>query len=205
MSDFYKNLIKVQATLNAPKNQRNTFGNYNYRSCEDIMAAVKPLLAEHGLVQFVSDEIELVGDRYYVKATVTVTDGTITHSVSAYARESLTKKGMDDAQVTGSTSSYARKYALNGMYNIDDSKDADTNEYRTQAQQKANEVVKQQATGFNSNDLLKEFTSLASSASEELLKDSFGKCWKALSKHKDLQSKAKDVYDIRMKELTENK
>lgn len=93
MSEFYSKLIKVQATLNAPKGQRNTFGNYNYRSCEDIMGAVKPLLAEHGLVQFVSDEIVMIGDRFYVKATVTVTDGKTTHEVHGFARESLTKKG----------------------------------------------------------------------------------------------------------------
>lgn len=204
MSDFYKNLIKVQATLNAPKNQRNSFGNYNYRSCEDIMGAVKPLLAEHGLVQFVSDEIEQVGDRFYVKATVTVTDGTKSHSVSAYARESLSKKGMDDAQVTGSTSSYARKYALNGMYNIDDTKDADTNEYREQAKQKANEQVKQQATGFSPDACLSEFTTKASSADEEKLKSLFGKCWKDLAKYKDQQSKAKEIYDIRLAELKGN-
>lgn len=201
MSEFYSKLIKVQATLNAPKGQYNSFGKYNYRSCEDIMGAVKPLLAEHGLVQFVSDSIEQVGDRFYVKATVTVTDGTATHSVSAYARESLTKKGMDDAQVTGSTSSYARKYALNGMYNIDDTKDADTNECREHAKQKANEQVKQQATGFNPDECLSKFTSAASNSNEAMLKTLFGQCWKDLSKYKDHQSKAKEIYDLRLSEL----
>lgn len=148
MSAFYSKLIKVQATLNAPKGQYNSFGKYAYRSCEDIMAAVKPLLAEHGLVQFISDDIVLLGDRYYVKSTVTITDGETSHSVSAFARESLDKKGMDAAQITGATSSYARKYALNGAYNIDDTKDADTNEVREQAKNNANNTVKKQV---NSN------------------------------------------------------
>ncbi|AUR95823.1 ERF superfamily protein [Vibrio phage 1.213.O._10N.222.54.F10] len=201
MSNFYSSLIKVQATLNAPKGQFNSFGKYNYRSCEDIMGAVKPLLAEHGLVQFVSDEIVLIGDRYYVKATVTVTNGTDSHSVSALARESLTKKGMDDAQVTGSTSSYARKYALNGMYNIDDSKDADTNEFRQQATNNAQNHVKTVAIDFDK--ILSEFTNRASSANEQSLKAAFGDAWKKLSQSKQHQEKAKEVYDLRLSELTQ--
>ncbi len=201
MSNFYSSLIKVQATLNAPKGQFNSFGKYNYRSCEDIMGAVKPLLAEHGLVQFVSDEIVLIGDRYYVKATVTVTNGTDSHSVSALARESLTKKGMDDAQVTGSTSSYARKYALNGMYNIDDSKDADTNEFRQQATNNAQNHVKTVAIDFDK--ILAEFTNKASSANEQSLKTAFGDAWKKLSQSKQHQDKSKEVYDLRLSELTQ--
>lgn len=199
--NFYQKLIKVQATLNAPKGQYNSFGKYHYRSCEDIMGAVKPLLAEHGLVQFVSDEIVLIGDRYYVKATVTVTDGENTHSVSALARESLNKKGMDDAQVTGSTSSYARKYALNGMYNIDDTKDADTNEYRQQANQKAHQQVKQAATGFDPEKALSNFTSSASNAQTlEQLQGLFKTAYSQLKGYEQ-QVKAKDVYDIRKSEL----
>lgn len=145
MTDFYKKLIKVQATLNAPKSQFNSFGKYHYRSCEDIMGALKPLLAAEGLFQSVSDEIVMIGDRHYVKATVTVTDGELSVSNSALAREDRDKKGMDGAQVTGASSSYARKYALNGMWNIDDSKDADTNEFRDQQARQAKQEVKQQA------------------------------------------------------------
>lgn len=200
MSDFYSKLIKVQATLNAPKGQYNSFGKYAYRSCEDIMGAVKPLLAEHGLVQFVSDEIVLIGDRYYVKATVTVTDGKESHTATAFARESLQKKGMDDAQITGATSSYARKYALNGMYNIDDTKDADTNEYRQQAAQKANQAVKQQATGFNPQECLSKFVGLASSADIDTLQGSFKQVWTSLKGYPE-QAKAKEVYDLRKSEL----
>ena len=121
-----KKLSRIQAELKAPKSQRNNFGNYNYRSCEDILEAVKPLLKEEGLVLTITDEIELVGGRYYVKATATVTDGEKSISTTAYAREAEDRKGMDPSQVTGSSSSYARKYALNGLFCIDDTKDADT-------------------------------------------------------------------------------
>jgi ERF superfamily. len=118
-------LIKVQAGLKAPKSQFNKFGGYNYRSQEDILEAVKPLLAENGLMLTISDSIERIEDRYYIKATCTVTDGERSISVTAYAREPLSKKGMDDSQITGAASSYARKYALNGLFLIDDTKDAD--------------------------------------------------------------------------------
>lgn len=119
-------LSRIQAELKAPKSQRNNFGNYNYRSCEDILEAVKPLLAREGLVLTITDSIEMIGNRYYVKATATVTDGEKSISTTAYAREADGRKGMDESQVTGSSSSYARKYALNGLFCIDDTKDADT-------------------------------------------------------------------------------
>ena len=125
---IYEKLANVQATLKAPKSQYNAFGKYNYRNCEDIIEAVKPLLKANGLILFLSDELEHIGDRFYVKATATVfdtTDGT-SHSVTAFAREEQDKKGMDGSQVTGASSSYARKYALNGMFAIDDTKDSDT-------------------------------------------------------------------------------
>jgi len=128
--DFYVRLAEIQRTLNAPKGQYNSFGKYHYRSCEDILEGVKPLL--NGLFLSISDEIVLIGDRYYVKATATITDGETTHSASAMAREAVDKKGMDDAQITGATSSYARKYCLNGLFGIDDSKDADTDEHKNQ-------------------------------------------------------------------------
>jgi|GEM_PF-266294 len=128
--EFYARLAEIQRTLNAPKGQYNSFGKYHYRSCEDILEGVKPLL--NGLFLSISDEIVLIGDRYYVKATATITDGETTHSASAMAREAVDKKGMDDAQITGATSSYARKYCLNGLFGIDDSKDADTDEHKNQ-------------------------------------------------------------------------
>lgn len=119
-------LSRIQAALKAPKNQRNDFGKYNYRSCEDILEAVKPLLAKEGLVLTITDSVEMIGNRYYVKATATVTDGEKSISTTAFARESDDKKGMDAAQITGASSSYSRKYALNGLFCIDDTKDADT-------------------------------------------------------------------------------
>lgn len=123
-NQFYDRVAAVQSTLHAPKNQRNNFGNYNYRSCEDILEAVKPLL--NGLVLTVNDDVVMVGDRIYVKATAVITDGEHSVSNSAFAREPGIKKGMDDSQITGAASSYARKYALNGLFLIDDNKDADT-------------------------------------------------------------------------------
>ena len=130
--DFETALQAVINELKAPKGQRNSFGNYNYRSAEDIIDAVKPILFEKSLRMKISDSIELVGNRTYVKATVTVIGYGTSDEAIAYAREPETKKGMDEAQITGATSSYARKYALNGMFDIDDTKDADTDEHRKQ-------------------------------------------------------------------------
>lgn len=130
-----KQLVAVQQKLKAPKGQRNTFGNYNYRSCEDILEAVKPILAEVGAQLTLSDEMIAVGDRVYVKATATFASEDGSEVVTAWAREAETKKGMDDSQVTGATSSYARKYALNGLFLIDDTKDADTDSYTAQRRQ----------------------------------------------------------------------
>lgn len=121
-------LSNVQTTLNAPKNQYNAFGKYNYRNCEDILEALKPHLKDNGLTIKFDDFIEMVGDRFYVKSVVTLTDietGEVVQN-AAYAREEESKKGMDGSQVTGASSSYARKYALNGMFCIDDNKDSDS-------------------------------------------------------------------------------
>lgn len=124
-------LILIQQELKAPKNQKNKFGGYNYRSCEDILEALKPLLAKYNCTLLLTDDVQQVGDRFYVKATATfyeLTENTcreIAHT-TAFARESIVKKGSDEAQITGAASSYARKYALNGLFLIDDSKDADT-------------------------------------------------------------------------------
>lgn len=123
-----KELIEIQKGLKAPKGQRNNFGKYNYRSCEDILEAVKPLLGNAYLT--LSDDIIAVGDRIYVKATATLKVGAASVTVTAMAREALSQKGMSDPQITGSASSYARKYALNGLFAIDDTKDDDaTNQH----------------------------------------------------------------------------
>ena len=134
--DIYRRLRAVQLELKAPKNQRNTFGNYNYRSCEDILEAVKPVLDANGLTLVVTDKVKGIGDRYYVEAEATVTDSKDAVTAYGYAREEDTKKGMDGSQITGAASSYARKYALNGLFLIDDTKDADTDEHRKSSQPK---------------------------------------------------------------------
>lgn len=124
----YEKLMNVQAELKAPKSQYNSFGKYKYRNCEDILEAVKPINKKYGALVLLSDEIVTIGERYYVKATATFVDVEKGEniSVTAFAREEETKKGMDGSQVTGASSSYARKYALNGLYDIDDTKDSDT-------------------------------------------------------------------------------
>lgn len=125
---IYEKLMNIQTELKAPKSQYNSFGKYNYRNCEDILEAFKPLGLKHGAALTVSDKIVLIGDRYYVEATAKLIDVETGESLenTAYAREEDEKKGMDSSQVTGSTSSYARKYALNGLFAIDDTKDSDT-------------------------------------------------------------------------------
>jgi hypothetical protein len=125
---IYAKLLQIQVNLKAPKNQYNSFGNYKYRNAEDILEALKPELENAGCAFFISDDIVLVEDRYYLRATGTLVDIETGDQVqsSAMAREPLSKKGMDDAQITGSTSSYARKYMMNGLFGIDDTKDADS-------------------------------------------------------------------------------
>jgi hypothetical protein len=125
MKNLIAKMVKIQSELKAPKNQTNAFGKYKYRSCEDIIEAVKPLLAKEGLYMNISDNMIDVGGKNYVMAIATIFDGENQIASSAVARESIDKKGMDDAQQTGATSSYARKYALNGLFGIDDTKDAD--------------------------------------------------------------------------------
>lgn len=129
-----ENLLNIQMELKAPKGQYNSFGNYKYRSCEDILEAVKPLLKKYNLVLTISDELVNIGDRYYIKAAAVIRDIETDDYIKnvAFAREDESKKGMDGAQITGTSSSYARKYALNGLFLIDDTKDPDTDEHAKQ-------------------------------------------------------------------------
>ena len=152
---LYEKLLAIQTKLKAPKGQYNSFGKYSYRSAEDILEAVKPLNVEQGVLLTITDEIKEVGGRIYVVATATVSDGTDELKVSAFAREPENKKGMDDSQITGATSSYARKYALNGLYAIDDNKDADTDEHKQQQENapKKQPAQKQQAKKTMEQDL----------------------------------------------------
>lgn len=141
--DILSKLLQIQARLNAPKNQYNEFGKYKFRNCEDIIEAVKPILKELNVILTLSDQVEYIGNRYYIKAFATLSDCDTdqSYSVSALAREEETKKGMDAAQITGSSSSYARKYALNGLFAIDDAKDPDTNENRKETQAAKNNNI----------------------------------------------------------------
>lgn len=133
-------LAKIQKELKAPKDLRNNFGGYNYRSAESILEAVKPLL--DGAILTLEDDILLVGNRFYIKATATFQDGDYVKTTTAFAREPESKKGMDDSQITGTASSYARKYALNGLFCIDDNKDADTDEYQEQTKSTPTKTIK---------------------------------------------------------------
>jgi len=125
MKNLIEKLVLIQSELKAPKGQTNKFGGYKYRSCEDILEALKPHLKEQGLFLSITDELVAQGNRYYIKASAIITDGIDRWSVDGWAREEEVKKGMDSSQITGASSSYARKYALNGLFCIDDTKDSD--------------------------------------------------------------------------------
>lgn len=143
----YEKLLAVQSELKAPKNQLNSFGNYNYRSCEDILEAVKPLLVKNKATLRISDNVIMIGERFYLQAMASFIDVETGESVEckAYANESGSHKGMSAEQITGTASSYARKYCLNGLFLIDDTKDADTDEYRNQQKcDKKEEAPKQE-------------------------------------------------------------
>jgi hypothetical protein len=153
--NLHEKLANIQKKLKAPKSQFNSFGKYNYRNCEDILEAVKPLL--DGAILTITDNIVLVGDRYYVMANAALIDedGTSIISTNAYAREEHDKKGMDAAQITGAASSYARKYALNGLFLIDDTKDADTRDNTKEEPKKKQEVTKP-AHDVQHSDVIKD-------------------------------------------------
>lgn len=150
--EFNEKLREVQTQIKAPKNLYNTFGKYKYRNAEGILEAVKPFLGKYNLCLTLGDEIVQVGERYYIKATATLYDGAGSGSVSvsAYAREAAVKKGMDDSQITGTASSYARKYALNGLFLLDDTKDADTDENRIERENRGVTISKTEAKALYS-------------------------------------------------------
>lgn len=175
-------LAQIQSELKAPKGQRNTFGKYNYRSCEDILEAVKPLLTERGLVLLITDDIVQIGERYYVRATATIYDSDGSYiSNSALAREEAVKKGMDASQITGATSSYARKYALNGLFAIDDTKDADATN-KGQDEQKPAKATAQPAF----SDEIKG--ALAKAQTVQELVETFGRLPQALRNSAEVKS-----------------
>lgn len=179
---FQEKVVAVQSELKAPKNQYNSFGEYKYRSCEDILEGVKPLLKKYGLYLKLSDAVELIGDRYYIKATATLSDVDNCISTSAYAREQLEKKKMDASQVTGAASSYARKYALNGLLAIDDTKDADSVEDKPLQQNTAYnwKTLKARATqGGVTEDALKDYlkNELKVKNTDEMTRDHYQKAF----------------------------
>lgn len=155
--NIYESLSNIQNELKAPKGQRNNFGNYNFRSCEDILEAVKPICKKYNTTLVLSDTLENIGDRYYIKATATLFNFKgESISNTANAREEETKKGMDGSQITGTSSSYARKYALNGLFNIDDTKDADSDEYHKQTNKEETKQVKQNNKQEPKKEITKE-------------------------------------------------
>jgi len=157
MKNILTKLNKIQTELKAPKGQYNTFGKYKYRNAEDILEALKPLLVKHGASLRITDSIEMVGDRYYVKATVHLSDTETAEelTVEALAREADSKKGMDSSQVTGATSSYARKYALNGLFAIDDTRDANTQDNSKEGQ--FNETHAKKIASIKTTEQLKQY------------------------------------------------
>lgn len=181
-----KNLLQIQSELKAPKGQYNSFGKYKYRSCEDILEAAKPICAKHGVILTLSDELVNIGERYYIKATARLVDDEGgSAEVTAYAREEETKKGMDGSQITGTASSYARKYALNGLFLIDDTKDADTDEYKKQSDKKQTSkpqeepkeltnrekvIIIAKERGISLNELAKDYELSGSTTEEEYAK-----------------------------------
>lgn len=169
MTDVYKTLAEVQAKTKAPKAQYNSFGNYTYRSAEAIMEAVKPALKAAGAVIYLSDDITVQNDRIYVKSTATfsISDGS-SISVSAFAREPATKKGMDESQITGAASSYARKYALSGLLLLDDNKDVDSGKPVEQPKPLPEDETARKAAGENYLGLCKKYNLVASYVSRDL-------------------------------------
>ena len=165
---LHEKLMHIQHELKAPKNLRNNFGGYNYRNAESILEALKPLLDKYGATVTITDMIVQVGDRTYVNSTATIydMDGDAKISVEAYAREAETKKGMDDAQVTGATSSYARKYALNGLFLLDDTEDVDSEAYQAQAKQEPQKTTPKKAPAKKAEPKTEEVPPLTE---EELL------------------------------------
>lgn len=199
---FIEKVSSIQSALKAPKNQRNNFGNYNYRNQEDILEAVKPLLKEHGLVLTINDELVATPTRIYIKATATITDGTNSITNSALAREAETQKGMSDPQISGSTSSYARKYALNGLFLIDDTRDDDaTNTHGKDKSEEKSPTPK--VNSFQKKSVASEVVTkeVVTSPEEKAVEESpkkkfggFGNKAKSVETVKETNKKAGDLY-----------
>ncbi len=197
---IYEKLTEIQNKLNVPKNQYNSFGNYNYRSAEDIQEAVKPHLKEHGLSLVLYDELVMVGERYYIRSVARLEDGKDKIEVPSYAREEENKKGMDGSQITGASSSYARKYALGGMFLIDDSKDADaTNNGKDQKKPPAKkpEPVPAEKLVCDNKDCAKKITQAEYDYSVKKYKRPFCRdCQKKIEEVKKPKKEEIDINDL---------
>lgn len=204
---FNEKVVSVQSSLKAPKGQFNKFGKYNYRSLEDINEAVKPLLANEGLKLTISDELVLIGDRIYVKATALLSDGNEFISVDGYAREAASKKGMDESQITGTASSYARKYALNGLFLIDDTKDADTNENQNERNERSNtQTSKPAGSGLSEAQkkvVTEKFTNFAN-AQSMTIQEATAKLFPYLKIQSSLPNLTPDEFGVLMNYLNQH-
>lgn len=170
---IYEKLSAIQSELKAPKSQYNSFGKYNYRNCEDILEAVKPLCGKYKAVCTIGDEVTLIGERYYIKATARLIDVESPADKienTAYAREEAEKKGMDGSQVTGASSSYARKYALNGLFAIDDTKDSDTTntggKEAASAAQKPKQTARKEEWKLTKSELVSKYGDVVSNVEQ---------------------------------------
>lgn len=186
-------LSEIQAKVKAPKGQFNSFGKYHYRSAEDILEAVKAVVNPLGFSISISDEIVMIGDRFYIKATATLTDGKEMYSSTAYAREEESKKGMDGSQVTGASSSYARKYALNGLFALDDTKDSDATNTHGK-----DEVKQDKAFTLSAN----EMGDLARQLKECATLDHLNKYWMAMDSNWKVLPIVKELFSKRKLQLT---
>ena len=199
--NIYEKLSNIQIELKAPKGQYNSFGKYKYRSCEDILEALKPIVAKNKATLILSDTLENIGDRYYIKATATLIDtednfGKVENT--AYAREEAEKKGMDGSQITGTASSYARKYALNGLFNIDDTKDADTDEFAMQGNDKVTDTEARVIYGLikdQNRDLNKFLEYFKIKNTNELTKAQYVEALKMIKGDKDLVEELNVMYE----------
>lgn len=200
---FKEKFMRVQVELKAPKNLYNSFGKYHYRNAEGIQEAVKPLLKEYRLYLNLSDTIEEVGGRVYVKSTARINDLDSEEfaEVTAYAREASEKKGMDDAQVTGATSSYARKYALNGLFLLDDTKDVDTEEYQAATYTESSKNTTKKATAEKPTEAKENHSPSRQKLSDFLAKNNFTKEDKAkiITACKLTPTSDDDIYETALK------
>lgn len=191
---IYEKLLKVQQDTKCNKGQFNSFGKYKYRSMEDIWAAAKPIAASYGAVLTCTDKPILIGDRYYIEATATIydiEDGT-SISTTASAREDEAKKGMDGSQITGTASSYARKYAVSGLLGLDDTKDADTDSYKREVDARAEEAETSTDTSETLRKKILEVAEMKGIAQEQITGANYnGKTWDELSREELVDVKVK--------------